>query len=110
MGKFYYSAVRELDVQVRLREEHGLPLRYHLLADLLLRTDYWLGDALVCVSFANPKYREQEAGCRPPAAVFLGLAAPPFTIHHIGIERQGFGNFWIASDESLVALARRLGA
>ncbi|GMA16023.1 hypothetical protein E5F05_09250 [Deinococcus metallilatus] len=110
LGKFYYSAMRELDIQVRLREDHGLPLRYHLLADVLLRTDFWLGDDLVCVYFANPKYRDREVGRKPPAAAFLGQATPPFTIHHVGIERQGFGKFWIASDASIADLARRLGA
>lgn len=72
LGKFYYSALRELELYARLRHEYGLPLRYHLLADVLLRTDFWLGDNVVCLYFANPTYRDREAGRKPPAQQFLG--------------------------------------
>ncbi|MDB5045718.1 MAG: hypothetical protein JWQ08_1768 [Deinococcus sp.] len=110
LGKFYYSAMRELELLVQLRAQYGLPVRYHLLADVLLRTDFWLGDDVICVYFANPRYRDQHGGRKPPAAQFLGQADPPFRIHHIAIERQGFGNFWVASPASVAALARILGA
>jgi hypothetical protein len=110
LGKFYYSAMKELDLHVRLRKEHGLPVRYHLLADVLLRTDFWCGDHIVCVYFPNPQYRDQQAGRKPPAERFLGRASPPFTIHHVAIERQGHGNFWMATDESIQQLAHALGA
>jgi len=110
LGKFYYSALRELDLYVRLRQDYGLPLRYHLLADVLLRTDFWLGDNIVCLYFANPTYRDRDAGRKPLAERFLGQATPPFTIHHIPIERQGAGRLWLPTDESLRRLARALSA
>lgn len=108
LGKFYYSAFREVEALTRLREEHGLALRYHLLADVLLRIDFWLGDAAVCVYFPNPKYRSGRAGRKPPASRFVGGAASPFTVLHLGIERQGHGRFWTADPRSLEATARTI--
>jgi hypothetical protein len=105
LGKFYYSAMRELDLMVRLQSEYGVPIRYHLLADVLLRTDFWLNSDIICVYFANPKYRAGNAGRKPPAETFMGRADPPFRIHHVEITRQGFGKFWVASDESIKTIA-----
>ncbi|WP_019588049.1 hypothetical protein [Deinococcus apachensis] len=110
LGKFYYSAMRELELFVRLRQEYGLPVHYHLLADVLLRSDFWVNDDVVCIYFANPKYRDRDRGRKPQAEQFLGKADPPFRIHHVAIERQGYGNFWISSDASVERLAHTLGA
>lgn len=110
LGKFYYSAMRELELFARLRHEYGLPLRYHLLADVLLRVDFWLNGDVVCVYFANPKYRDRDQGRKPPAERFLSTADPLFNIHHVAIERQGYGNFWVPDDASIRKLAKTLGA
>ncbi len=108
LGKFYYSAMRELDLIVRLQSEFDLPIRYHLLADVLLRTDFWLDDNVICIYFSNPRYREGQLGRKPPAERFLGMATPRFKIHHVEVERQGFGKFWTTSDSSLEQLAKIL--
>ena len=110
LGKFYYSAFREVEALTRLRVEHGLPLRYHLLADVLLRVDYWLGDAAVCVYFPNPRYRDGRRGRKPPASRFVGGEGSPFGVLHLGIERQGFGRFWTADAESLRSAAEQIRA
>ena len=52
LGKFYYSALREVDLLVDLHS-WGLPLKYHVLADVLLRVDYWIRQTLVCIYFPN---------------------------------------------------------
>ncbi|MBM85285.1 MAG: hypothetical protein CMM47_04610 [Rhodospirillaceae bacterium] len=41
LGKFYYSAVREVDLLISINAA-GIPLKYHLVADVLLRVDYWV--------------------------------------------------------------------
>lgn len=105
LGKFYYSAVREVELLTRLRVEHGVPLKYHVLADVLLRADFWLGDVVVCTYFPNPTYRDRKAGRKPPAQRYLGQAEPPLSILHVPVERQGFGTFWSISDASLLRLA-----
>lgn len=92
----------------RMREEHGIPLRYHVLANVLLRADFWIGDVILCTYFPNPKYRSGDTGRKPPAERFLGDADPPLEILDVEVERQGFGNFWTLSAESLRDAAREI--
>ncbi len=108
-GKAYYSAFREVELLARLRVEHGLPVRYHLLADVLLRVDFWLDDALVCAYFPNKKYRSEDRGRKPPAARFFAAAEPPFEILDIEVRRQGYGNFWPVDGRSVQQAAQALG-
>lgn len=108
IGKFHLSSMRELDVFVRLRSVYGIPVRYHVLADVLLRVDLWHGDDLVCLYFPNPKYRDQEAGRKAPAEKFFSSASPSFCIHHVTIHRQGFGRLWVADEDSMRKLTRLL--
>jgi hypothetical protein len=97
LGKFYLSAMRELDLLTRIREL-GVPVRYHLLADVLLRVDFWTDNTLVCVYFENRKYRHRK----PPAErFFTGI-----DIIHAKIERQGFGRFWLATGPAVNKLTR----
>lgn len=109
LGKAYYSAFREVELLTRLRDEHGLPVRYHLLADVLLRVDFWLDDALVCAYFPNPKYRSGDGGRKPPAARFFTAAEPPFEILDVEVSRQGYGNFWAVDGKSVRQAAQALG-
>jgi len=103
LGKFYYSALRELDLLIWLRSR-TLDVKYHLLADVLLRVDLWIEDLLVCVYFANKKYRAGNKGRKPPAESFFNEAAPPFKILDFPVERQGFGNIWLISEQSKAEL------
>ena len=109
LGKAYYSAVREVEMLTRLRDEYDLPVHYHLLADVLLRVDFWLGDALVCTYFPNKKYRSGDRGRKPPAAHFFAAAEPPFKILDIEVRRQGYGKFWAVDEESVRHAALALG-
>ena len=60
-GTYYYSFLRELDLMTRLRCEHGLPVRYHVLADVDYRFDFWCGDVLVLI-FVSSGYRAEKEG------------------------------------------------
>ena len=71
VGIFYYSALREVDMLVSLHGR-GVKVTYHLLADVLLRVDWWIGQTLVCVYVPNPAYRAGPGGR-------LGRA------HHLGV-------------------------
>lgn len=99
LGKFYLSAIREIDLLTRLRELN-VSLRYHLLADVLLRVDFWTENTLVCVYFENPTFRQRK---RPTEHFFTGVE-----ILHQKIERQGFGRFWLASDAALREMAKQI--
>jgi hypothetical protein len=105
LGKFYYSAVREVEVLVKLRERHGVPLKYHLLADVLLRVDFWSGRTLLCIYFPNSKYRDKDAGRKPPASTVFGDRLSHFRIIDCPLQRQGYGRFWTVSDRSIAGLA-----
>lgn len=87
LGNFYLSAMRELDLFVRLRHM-GVPLRYHVLADVLLRVDFWTPDTLLCVYFENRRYRDRKHSTED---FFTGIP-----IVHTRFERQGFGKIWLA--------------
>jgi hypothetical protein len=86
VGKFYLSGIREIDLLTRLREL-GVPLRYHLVADVLMRVDFRTENALVCVCFENQAFRQRK---QPTENFFPGA-----NILHQKIERQGFGCFWL---------------
>ncbi|MDQ2842662.1 MAG: hypothetical protein M3Y72_16795 [Acidobacteriota bacterium] len=83
LGNFYLSAMRELDLFIRLRHI-GVPLRYHILADVLLRVDFWTPDTLLCVYFLNSRSR-QEAGDR---AFFLGRTCHTCDLRTSGVRED----------------------
>jgi len=107
LGKFYYSALREVDLLVWLRS-NSIDVQYHLLADVLLRVDFWVGDILVCIYFSNTRYRAGTSGRKPPAMSFFREAKPPFQILDFEVERQGFGKIWLVSDESKINLHNKI--
>jgi hypothetical protein len=103
LGKYYYSAMREIELMVRLREEYNIHLKYHILADVLMRVDFWVEHILLCVWFGNSRYRSQTTGRKVKAASYF--ESPAFTILDVEVDKQGFGNFWRVSDASVGALA-----
>ena len=104
LGKFYYSALREVDVLAALHAR-GVPLKYHVLADVLLRVDYWIGQTLVCIYFPNQAYRSGDSGRKPKAAQLFSGSHPSFKVVDFQVRRQGFGRFWRVSDDSKNELA-----
>lgn len=105
LGKFYYSAFRELELFTKLRLRFQLPVKYHLLADVLLRADLWMEKTVVSLYFGNPQYRRGEKGRKRRPQDFLG---GEFRFLEVMLPRQGFGKFWIVGDESVDEVARRL--
>lgn len=74
-GNAYYSFLREVDVITRLRREHGLPVRYHLLADAHFKIDFWVGHVLVAMFVRNPAYRQGAQGRKERVEHRLDLGA-----------------------------------
>lgn len=103
LGKVYMSNLRELDLMTRLREA-GLTPQYHLLADVLLRVDFWHRNVLVCVYFSNPRYRSKAAGRKVRALDFFPASDKHFTVLDVEIQRQGFGNVWLAKESEISKL------
>jgi hypothetical protein len=109
LGKFYYSALREVDLLVSMHAR-SVPLKYHVLADVLLRVDYWIDHTLICTYFPNSRYREAATGRKPPAAVFFADTGGLFSVVDFEVERQGFGKTWLISDRAKDRLAKLLTA
>ena len=107
LGKFYYSAMREIDLFVRVRSA-GLDIKYHIFADVLLRVDFWRGMDLICVYFRNGNYRDGAEGRKKPTSSFFNDEAYPFKVHHVDIFRQGAGRFWLATEDSIEGLVNVL--
>lgn len=99
LGKFYYSAVREVDLLAFLHS-NGVRVKYHLLADVLLRVDYWIDEKLICAYLPNARYRTAGSGRKPPAERFFQSSRRPFEIIDFEVERQGFGRTWLVSEAS----------
>jgi hypothetical protein len=105
LGKFYYSAFRELELFTKLRLRFQLPVKYHLLADVLLRADLWMEKTVVSLYFGNPQYRQGAEGRKRQPQYLLESG---FRFLEVTLPRQGFGKFWKVDDESVDEVARRL--
>ena len=75
VGNAYYSFLREVDLMTRLRAEHGLRIRYHVLADVQFRVDFWCGPVLVALWVRNPRYRDGSGGRKQSPDEHLDLSA-----------------------------------
>ena len=84
--KFYFTHDNEFPSLRHL----GVPLRYHVLADVLLRVVFWMPDRLLCVYFENRRYRDRKHETE------LFFSSVPAT--HAKFERQEFGQIWLAGD------------
>ncbi|MGO9613052.1 MAG: hypothetical protein ACLPX5_08455 [Dissulfurispiraceae bacterium] len=109
LGKFYLSAMREMELFARLRESN-VPVRYHLLADVLLRVDFWAGKNLVCLYSSNPTYRDGTKGRKPSAEDFFNSSKLKFNFTHVTIPPQGYGKVWLATDEDVQRLQKFLSS
>lgn len=105
MGKFYYSAFRELELFTLLRTKHGLPVKYHVLADVLLRADLWTHKVIVSVFFENTRYRKGAVGRKHRPSEIFGA---DFRYLDVTIRRQGFGSFWRPHLDDVAELAQKL--
>ncbi len=89
----------------------GLDVRYHIIADVLFRADFWIGNLIVSLYFPNSNYRHgKNEGRKPPAEKFFTGANPPFKVVHFPVERQGFGKVWLASTDSIARLKELIHA
>lgn len=111
LGRMYYSNMREIDMLARMRETYNLHLKYHVFADVRLRTDFWVGNANVSVFLSNRTYRGEGQSRKNKAAQFLADAAPAFVFLEVEFPNQrDFGNLYRISDEVMESLAGSIRA
>lgn len=109
VGKFYYSALREVHTITYLREKHGLPLKYHLLADVLLRTDFWHEDTLIGLYLNNSQFRDEAGGRKERMEDIFADARPKFRFYRSTMDDQKiYGKVYLFKKSSLDKMASDL--
>lgn len=99
-GKYYYSALRELYVYSTLFHTYGIPLKYHLFADMVLSVDGWHETKLLSLYVLN-SYRSRK---HPPATGGI------FEIVEVGVpqpDHNPFGTLWLPGN--IKDAARKFG-
>ena len=84
IGNAYLSFVREMDFLSRMIHDHGVPLRMHILADAVLKVDFWVGRHAVCLFIPNDM-RDRKASPKASTGV----------VHSVQI---GDGSAWVEKD------------
>lgn len=109
VGRAYYSFLREIDLLTRLREIHGLNVRYHLLADVNFRVDLWVEGTLVLLYLRNSTYRDEFGGRKQKVADLIDLSR--FRYLEIGINAPtAFGKPSLVDQASVEAVAAAIKA
>jgi hypothetical protein len=60
VGKFYYSAMRELELCTKLRTRFNLALKYNFFADLQLKADLWIDKVIVSVYLSKNEFLKRK--------------------------------------------------
>jgi hypothetical protein len=93
LGNAYYSAQREIDIIISLRDA-GLLVNYHLLADALFAVDFWRGNRLVSVYIANAQFKSVEGSGRKTRPENL-YKPPQFACADFEVKKQQVhGHYW----------------
>ena len=109
LGIFYYSALRELDLFAALRERHKLPLRYHIFADVVLRSDFWCGDTVVCLYISNQFFRAADEGRKLHIDQVFRAGGSDLRLQEAELVAENrFGEVWFVRDAVANNLAERL--
>jgi hypothetical protein len=105
VGNAYYSYLKEIYALSVLRSA-GIDARYHVLADVLFRTDLWVGDLCLSMYVSNAFFKAGVSGRKPQAEEVLGDG--PFRFAHLEIPaRPEFGTVHLPEPEQLVEIVRR---
>lgn len=96
-GNAWNALIRQTYLLASLRH-NGIPVKYHMLAHVLLRVDGWLGDRLIYLWMPNI----HELHKQDPRRIFGDRG---FRFMDGTIERQGYGRVWLPSGEYIDRLA-----
>ncbi len=103
VGNAYLAHVKQAYVLAVLRDA-GIDARYHVLADVLFRVDFWVGETCIALYVGNARYRSAEGGRKVPAEQIVG---PSF--RHVAISlaaRPEFGTVHLPdADETIRQVA-----
>lgn len=109
IARMYYSNMREVDFLARMRERHDIWLKYHIFADVRLRTDFWIGNHNVSVFLSNSTYRGRGKTRKEKAEELLGDRRPAFQFHEVEFPNlYERGTLYRVSNERIDELAALL--
>ncbi|UDL05724.1 hypothetical protein [Marinobacter sp. CA1] len=104
LGKAYYSSLREVHLLASLRHTYGLDVKYHVLADVRLRVDFWMGNQVIICYFSNQNYRAGTEGRKPRTQGYFRDNAVGF--HSVAMyETEQYGRAWLVSNAEIERLA-----
>jgi len=89
VGNAYLGHLKQAYVIAVLREA-GFDVRYHVLADVLFRVDFWIDRTCFALFVGNPRFRSGAEGRKTPASLVIGRNS----FRHASIElpvRHEFG-------------------
>jgi hypothetical protein len=108
LGNMYYSALREIDILVSLREK-GIMANYHVLPDALFAADFWCGNRIASVYIQNPDFKSVDGSGRKgrPQEIFRDTR---FTCRDFAIIKQKVaGHYWPVSSATVDKIAGFFG-
>ena len=109
VGCMYYSAMRELHFISRMRERHGIQLKYHIFADVRLRTDFWIDTNNISLFLSNSSYRSGKKTRKKTAKDILSDRNPKLYFHEVEFSNQyDRGNLYMINDKEIDKLADAL--
>jgi hypothetical protein len=105
VGNAYYSYLKEIYALSVLRSA-GIDARYHVLADVLFRTDLWVGELCLSIYVSNTLFKAGVSGRKPKAEEVLGDG--PFRFARLEIPaRPEFGTVHLPDPGQLVRVVRQ---
>jgi hypothetical protein len=110
LGCAYYSFVREADILARLREQHKLDVRYHVLADVLFRVDMWCENAIVSLFVSNDQFRTASGqGRKTTVRDVFNKAEKPFVFVDMPRPKpRKFGVIDLVPEDDIATLAKQI--
>lgn len=103
LGKYYYSALRELYLQAALREWWGIEIKYHLIADVRFFIDGWTNSGtLLCLRLPND-FESRKNGPEKYAAAGIN-------VFRVGAQWGRRGHLWLPTNEHVNEVAANIRA
>lgn len=71
-GLMYFSFLREIHLITALRELHGIDVKYNIVADVIMKVDFWFENRAFSMFVNNQRYRTAESGRKKSASSIFG--------------------------------------
>jgi hypothetical protein len=104
VGNAYLAHLKQAFVAATLREA-GYDVRYHVLADVLFRVDFWIDRRCIALYVGNPKFRAGLEGRKRHASELLAGSGLKITEIQVPVRRE-FGTVHLPSRDDVLRAAQ----